>query len=189
MENNKLALPTIAELFTDNIEDAYKSEQLNHFLNQEPNPKWIKEHPFVKNHKYIPIDKVEFLLRKVFKKYRIEVLNTGMLLNAIQVTVRVWYLDPTTGEMDYHDGVGASELQTQQGTGNLKIDMSNINKGAVTMALPIAKTLAVKDACDHFGKLFGSDLNRKDTMEFKPDENIKNAFDVSKELTTKLLDK
>jgi hypothetical protein len=37
------------------------------------------------------------------------------------------------------------------------------------MAFPIAKTIAIKDACDHFGKLFGSDLNRKDTINYQPD--------------------
>jgi hypothetical protein len=34
------------------------------------------------------------------------------------------------------------------------------------MAFPIAKTVAIKDACDHFGKLFGSDLNRKDDITY-----------------------
>jgi hypothetical protein len=37
------------------------------------------------------------------------------------------------------------------------------------MAFPIAKTVAVKDACDHFGKLFGSDLNRKDVITYEVD--------------------
>lgn len=189
MDNQLIALPTVAELFADNIQDAYKSEQLNHLLNQEPNQNWVKVHPFINNHKYLPIDKVEFLLRKIFKQYRIEVLHTGMLLNAVQVTVRVHYLNPVTGTMEFHDGVGACELQTKQGTGNLQMDMSNINKGAVTMALPIAKTFAVKDACDHFGKLFGCDLNRKDTIAFTPDEKLKPATDLSNELTSKLLDK
>ena len=36
------------------------------------------------------------------------------------------------------------------------------------MAFPMAKTIAIKDACDHFGKLFGADLNRKDTIAFIP---------------------
>ena len=37
------------------------------------------------------------------------------------------------------------------------------------MAFPIAKTVAVKDACDAFGKLFGSDLNRKDVIAYELD--------------------
>ncbi len=68
--------------------------------------------------------------------------------------------------------------------------MSNINKGAVSMALPIAKTIAVKDACDHFGKIFGSDLNRKESVAFIGDEKLQTkAQEVSQKLTSKLLDK
>jgi hypothetical protein len=40
------------------------------------------------------------------------------------------------------------------------------------MALPIAKTVAIKDACDHFGDLFGSNLNRKDVISFQVDETL-----------------
>ena len=40
------------------------------------------------------------------------------------------------------------------------------------MAYPLAKSLAVKDACDHFGKVFGSDLNRKDVVQYEGDKNI-----------------
>ena len=93
-------------------------------------------------------------------------------MNAVEVTVRIHYLDPATGEMMYHDGVGAQELQTMRDTGALKLDMSNVNRGAVQMALPIAKTLAIKDACDHFGRLFGADLNRKDLLKYEPDMKI-----------------
>jgi hypothetical protein len=50
--------------------------------------------------------------------------------------------------------------------------MSNVNRGAVTMALPIAKSVAIKDACDHFGDLFGANLNRKDTIQFFGDSQL-----------------
>jgi hypothetical protein len=70
----------------------------------------------------------------------------------------------------YHDGIGAMQLQVAKGTS--PADLSNINQGALSMAYPIAKTLAIKDACDHFGKLFGCDLNRRDTMPFTIDKDI-----------------
>jgi hypothetical protein len=81
-------------------------------------------------------------------------------------------LHPVLNEWLYHDGVGAQEIQTTKDSGSLKLDMSNINRGAIMMALPIAKTIAVKDACDHFGRLFGSDLNRKDTVELMANEKL-----------------
>ncbi len=36
------------------------------------------------------------------------------------------------------------------------------------MALPSAKSYAIKDAADHLGSLFGRDLNRKDAPAFSP---------------------
>lgn len=167
----KNELPTLAEL-TKDVSLAWKNDSLNLLLNQQPPANWVKVHPYISNYKYLPIDKCEYLLRKIFKQYKIEVLKTGMLLNAIEVTVRVHYVDPISGDWMFHDGTGAQELQTQKDSGNLKLDMSNVNRGAVTMALPIAKTVAVKDACDHFGDLFGANLNRKDTLVFTVDKNL-----------------
>lgn len=181
-------LPTIAEL-TGDIEAAFKNDQFNLLMNQEPPLKWVKKHPYISNHHYMPIDKVEYLLKKLFKLYKIEVLKTGMLLNTVEVQVRVHYLHPVVNEWMFHDGVGAQELQTQKDSGNLKLDMSNVNRGAVTMALPIAKSLAIKDAADHLGKLFGADLNRKDTLSFMADKglnyeemltDLKQLFEVKK---------
>ena len=165
-------IPTIAEIFEqgDNLELAYQNEQLNLLLNQNPNEKWVKTHPFIKNYKYLPIDKVEFLLKKIFKQYKIEILREGTAFNGVYVVTRVHYLNPVTGLFDFHDGIGACQLQTAKGTS--ASDLININNGAISMAFPIAKTIAVKDACDHFGRLFGADLNRNDLIPFQIDNNI-----------------
>lgn len=163
---------TITSLFKQLDFDVIPLEQLNVILSTPPPATWVKVHPFIKGYNYLPIDKVEYLLRRCFKKYQIEVIKTAQLFNAIEVTVRVHYLNPATNEMMYHDGVGAQELQTTKNSGNLKTDMSNVNKGAVMMALPIAKSIAIKDACDHFGDLFGANLNRKDIVQFMGDNEL-----------------
>lgn len=179
METKK-NLPTIADLTTD-LELAYKSDELNLLLNQQPPKDWIKQHPFVKSHHYVPIDKVEHLLKKIFKNYKIEITSQGNCFNGVWVTVRVHYQHLITGEWNYHDGIGSSQLQTKKDTS--PADLININNGALSMAFPIAKTLAIKDACHHFGKLFGSDLNRKDTVEYYLDSNLMPAtLDEVKEL-------
>ena len=162
-------LPTIAEL-TGDIELAYKNDQLNLLLNQPPPVKWVKEHPFIKNYKYLPIDKIELLLKKIFKEYRIEILGQGTAFNGVWVTVRVHYVSPVTNEWSYHDGIGAAQLQTAKGTS--PADLININNGALQMAFPIAKTVAIKDACDMFGNLFGANLNRKDVIEYTTDNKL-----------------
>jgi len=159
-------VPTLEEIYQGNHELAFQNERLNLLLNQEPKKEWVKEHPFIKGHKYIPIDKIEFMLKKIFGKYRIEILREGASFNGVFVVVRVWYQHPVTGEMEFHDGIGACQLQTQ--SGKSPADLANLNNGALSMAYPMAKTIAIKDACDHFGKLFGADLNRKDTMAFIP---------------------
>lgn len=162
-------LPTLADLTTD-IELAFKQDQFNLLMNQNPPEKWVKTHPYIKGHKYIPIERVEFLLRKIFKVYSIEITGQGTAFNGVWVTVRVKVKHPITGDEIYHDGIGACQLQTAKGTS--PADLANINNGALSMAFPIAKTLAIKDACDNFGKLFGSDLNRKDEIPYQVDEAL-----------------
>jgi len=172
-------LPTIQELFEDNIELAGKSEGLNAILNTNPPEKWIKEHPYIRDHKYLPIDKVEYLLRKIFKHYSIEITGQGTAFNGVWVTVRVSYFNPATGQFSHQDGIGAMQLQTAKGTS--PADLGNINNGALSMAFPIAKTLAIKDACDLIGNIFGANLNRRDAIGFQPDmeliKNYSNALD------------
>lgn len=166
----KNELPTIQEL-VKNVELYEKNDKLNFLLNQQPPKTWIKTHPYIKvkneqgqsvPYLYLPIDKVEYLMRKIFKKYRIEILREGVAFNGVFVCVRVHYKDFITDEWDFHDGIGSINLQTKKGSS--PADLQNINNGALSMAFPLAKTLAIKDACDMFGKLFGSDLNRRDTL-------------------------
>ncbi|CAB5225998.1 hypothetical protein UFOVP756_29 [uncultured Caudovirales phage] len=162
-------LPKIKDIY-ENIELAIKKDGLIVVLNQPPKVEWVKEHPYIKGYKYLPIERIEFLLKSIFKTdYKIEVLKTGLLLNTVEVTVRVHFRDIITKEWMFHDGVGAQEIQTQKNTGHLLLDMSNINRGAVTMALPIAKTMAIKDACDNIGNIFGANLNRKDIIHYEQD--------------------
>lgn len=170
MEGQVQKLPTLAEIHEENLEVAFKNEQLNLILNSQPKAEWIKIHPFIKDYKYIPIDKIEYLLRRIFKFYRIEILREGVSFNGVYVVVRVHYLNPVTNQWDFYDGIGAQQLQTKAGTS--AADLININNGAVSMAFPIAKTVAIKDACDHFGSLFGANLNRKDSIAYTPDNSV-----------------
>lgn len=159
-------LPKIKDIYSDKL-TVQKDDVFVTLMNQPPQPKWVKEHPFIKGYKYLPIERVEYLLKTIFKRYRIEITGQGQSFNGVWVTVRVHYLHPITNEWDFHDGIGASQLQTAKGTS--PADLGNINNGALSMAYPNAKTIAIKDACDHFGKLFGADLNRKDVISYELD--------------------
>jgi len=159
-------LPKIKDIY-GGIAEIQKNDEFTVLMNQPPVSDWIKVHPYIDGYKYLPIERVEYLLKTIFKRYRIEITGQGTAFNGVWVTVRVHYQHPVTGEWDYHDGIGACALQTKKGAS--PADLANINNGALSMAFPIAKTVAIKDACDHFGKLFGSDLNRKDIITYNID--------------------
>lgn len=187
-ENNlptvkKNELPKLKDLVTD-IVGYEKSDELNFLLNQSVPEKWVKKHPFIKNHKYLPIDKVEYLLRKIFKRYRIEVLREGTSFNGVYVAVRVHYLNPVYNDWDYHDGIGAIHLQVKSGSS--PSELQNINNGALSMAYPLAKTLAIKDACDMFGDLFGANLNRDESLGYSMDAKKQTEDDKLEEIQSLL---
>lgn len=165
-------LPKLADLHKD-INEAFKTDQLNLLLNQPPHETWLKNHPTakVKNNRnenvsarYLPIDKVEFLMTYIFGQWKVEVLDAKLILNSAVVTIRLHYLNPVTGEWSYHDGVGAKSVQLDAGA--KPSDLSAIKSEAVMMAVPSAKSYAIKDAAEHLGPLFGRDLNRRDIIEF-----------------------
>jgi len=162
MSENKL--PELSELELNPVE-AFKNDQLKVLLNA-PIPKaWIKIHPFAKNVKYIPVDKIELMLDKVFQFWNLEVKNYQQMFNAVAVHVRLHYKNPITGEMQFQDGLGAVQIQTKKDCS--PADLASINNNAVMMALPAAESYALKDAAEKLGDLFGRNLNRKDTIAFK----------------------
>lgn len=176
MNKEKNTLPKLSDLYEDNIELAFKSDKFNYLVNQNPKEEWIGVNGQANNSKYIPIGIVETLLQKLFKQHKIEVLNTQTMFNAIAVTVRVHFWSGIDNQWHFHDGVGAVELQTKKDTGVLKPDFSNLNRMAVMMALPMAKSYAIKDACEHIGRIFGRDLNRKDTLEYLEDVSLSSKW-------------
>lgn len=169
-------LPTLADLHHD-IEIAFKNDKFNMLVNQEPPASWIKNHPTAKKEKllengqtikvpidYLPIEKVEFMLHRIFQEWKIELLREGQLFNSVYASVRLHYKHPISGEWFFHDGAGAVGVQTD--AGKSAADLSAIKASAVQIALPAAISYALKDAAEHIGKLFGRDLNRKDTLPF-----------------------
>jgi hypothetical protein len=155
-------LPQLKDLHHD-VQQAFKDDQLNLLLNQPPHQSWIKKHPMTKGD-YLPIDKVEFLLTRIFQHWKVEVLSYAQLFQSVSVHVRLHYKNPLTSEWSYQDGLGACPVQTD--SGKSAADLSAIKASAVQMALPAAESYAIKDAAEKLGSLFGKDLNRKDTIAF-----------------------
>ncbi|GIV35327.1 MAG: hypothetical protein KatS3mg031_2862 [Chitinophagales bacterium] len=60
------------------------------------------------------------------------------------------------------EGVGAAPVKTAQGSGAL--DLDKMNSSALMTGFPAAESFAIKDAAEKLGRIFGSDLNRKDVL-------------------------
>lgn len=161
--SNIQKLPTLQELYSDTAL-VNKQNQLNIILNAEPKKEWVREHPFVKNLKYLPIERVEYLLTMIFTKWRVEVKEVKLLANSIVTTVRVFVQDPISGEWDWQDGIGAMPIQVSKGSGAVEFD--KMNSSAIQIGAPSSESFAVKDACEKFGRIFGKDLNRKDNVNY-----------------------
>lgn len=143
------------------------------FVNHAPPKQFVLDHPLANGVKYIPIGQIEKMLDRIFKSWNVEVLREGQLLNSIYVTVRVNYLHPILNEWQHQDGVGAMTIQVEKGKD--ASDLKAIKSNAIMLALPAAKSFAIKDAVEHIGKSFGRDINRKDMIIFSPSTSVTQA--------------
>jgi hypothetical protein len=185
MKNAVAKIPSLTDLVLES-EESIKENHLMVLLNQEPPETWLSKHPTVKTKdqtgnlvpaSYLPINRVEYLLSRIFGKWWVEVRSTALMANSVTVTVRVHVLNPVTKEIEWNDGVGASPIQTEKDAGAM--DWNKAKSAGVQMALPSAESYAIKDACEKWGKLFGKDLNRKDPINY--DSLLKNQSNVSYE--------
>lgn len=156
-------IPSLTDLYEDKAL-INKQNQLNIILNAEPKKEWVQVHPIVKN-KYLPIERIEYLLTMIFTKWRVEIKEVKILANSIVTTVRVHVKDPLTGEWDYQDGVGAMPIQISKEAGSA-IAFDKMNSSAIQIGSPASESFAIKDACEKFGRIFGKDLNRKDNVNY-----------------------
>src|SRR5690625_2841405 len=153
-------LPTLQEL-NQAPDIAFKNDQFNLLVNQKPPEKWIKKAPaFMGGQSYIPIEKIEFLLKKLFQNYSIEVKSVQQLANSICVVVRIHYNHPVTGVKMFQDGIGAAPLKVDKG--HSAAEMAHIKSSAVMTGAPAAESFAIKDAAEKLGAIFGANINRKD---------------------------
>ena len=156
-------LPTLQELRSD-VDIKADQNQLNVILNAEPPKDWIKDHPFAKGVKYLPIQRVEYLLTRIFLKWNVEIKSVAVIANSVVVTVRLFYQDVMADAMLWQDGIGAAPIHTEKGKG--ATDFEHVLTDSVMKAAPAAESYAIKDAAEKIGKLFGKDLNRADKIMY-----------------------
>ena len=162
MTTPKIILPALKDLYDGDLSLKQGQNELNLLLNQPPNPNWIKEHPFAKGVKYIPIERIEYLLTRLFIKWRVEVKQIQVIANSCVVTVRLHYQNVEDDQWSWQDGIGAAPIQTEKDAGAM--DWNKVRTDSVMKAAPAAESYAVKDAAEKIGKIFGKDMNRKDEI-------------------------
>lgn len=156
--------PTIPELLKMELDVNDKEQAFNVAVNQDPPKQWIKNHPIAKSVKYIPIDKIEYMLTRFFIKWWVEVKNVQTVANSAVVTVRLNYTHPINGDVRFQEGIGAAPIHTDSGAGAM--DWNAVKADSVMKAVPAAETYAIKDAAEKIGRIFGKDLNRKDIVTY-----------------------
>ena len=176
MTTEKRQLPNLSDLYDGDIELKDDQNKLNILLNQPPKASWIKDHPFAKGVKYIPINRIEYLLTRLFIKWWVEIKSIQTIANSCVVTLRLHYQNIENNEWSCQDGIGAAPIQTEKDSGAM--DWNKVRTDSVMKAAPAAESYAIKDAAEKIGKIFGKDLNRKDEIiynslpDIMPEEKI-----------------
>jgi hypothetical protein len=158
-------IPSLKEIEQMQISETGKMNALNVLLNSNPPESWIRKHPVYQSVKYISIDKIEYLLTKIFVRWWVEILSLQTIANSAVVTVRLYYQSPIDNEIMHQDGCGAAPIHTKSGAGAL--DWNNIQTDSVMKAVPAAETFAIKDAAEKIGRIFGRDLNRENLIGYE----------------------
>jgi hypothetical protein len=175
VKDNTFKLPSIADIYaaTDTMPTLQQDSVIQVLLNQPPQEQWLKDHPTAKKEviingqkqrvpiKYIPIERIEWLLTNIFVRWKVEIKWSKLVANSVEVAVRLHVYDHILEDWSWQDGIGAQPLQTDQGAG--ATDFDKIKSNAVQIALPAAESYAVKDAAEKLGKLFGKDVNRAES--------------------------
>jgi hypothetical protein len=145
LTTTKPKLPSFTDLVQD-TEMSIKDNNLTVLLNQPPPENWLLEHPTIKGYKYLTVQRVEWLMTRIFGKTQTIIKDTKILANSVCVTVSVTVTNPVTGEKETQDGAGACPIQTDKGAGAM--DWNAAKADGVMKALPAAESYAFKDACE-----------------------------------------
>lgn len=161
MEQNKKHLPTINEITSMELSEREKGNALNVLLNQPPPEKWLKKQD---NVWHLPVDKVKYLLTKIFIDWYDEIKSVQVIANSVTVTLTLHYLDPITEKWARVDGIGAAPINTKKG--HNAMDFENVIHDSVHKCAPAAAAFALKNAAKKLGKIFGSDLMNDDAISY-----------------------
>lgn len=124
--------------------NAVPADQIERILSWNPKKEWTEKLEELNGYKYLPIDKIEWLLTRLFSKYTLTITHVVSDDKRCIVAVELNY--PIGDVWHTRAGVGCCDVSGQHTSAT---------------AFPTAKSIAVRDAAEMIGNIFGANLNRK----------------------------
>lgn len=148
-------------------EEKMRLEKFMKALNSPPNDSEIMRNPHAGNIMYLPISYVEMTLDEMFfGLWKTENFRWQVMVNEIVGSLDLHVKHPITGEWIVRTGASATMIRQQKGATISEVDKKIHN--ALEMDMPHLKADCIVNAARSLGKLFGRDLNRKFTDNYKP---------------------
>lgn len=156
----------LANLSTSNLSAI---EQFTKILNTDPPASSLKKTPDGRADT-MPISFVEAKLDEVYlRQWGAEDIHVQQLANEVLIWLTLWVIDPQTKERITRPGFAAVQITVDKvpedlagsGRNAWALDMANKKPNAMYLAFPKGKSLAIKNAAQSLGIIFGRNLNRK----------------------------
>lgn len=163
-------------------------QEFTKLLNKEPDPKELSSTPDGRA-KTLPISYVEMTLDEIFAgQWGTRNFTTRVIANEVCGELELYVMHPVTGNEITRVGSAAIIIQVDRAPDGVNKnewanDPRNKKPNALDLGYPKLKAECVKNAAASLGKVFGRDINRKESDSFKrqyvviPDNIIKAALD------------
>lgn len=159
-------------------------EEFTKRLNEAPPKEGVERTPDGKA-ETLTISHVEGKLDEIYlRQWGYEKCEFSVVANELCCDVIVWVLDPSTGIKITRAGTAAIAIMVDRAPDNLKgqeknqwaLNLANKKPNALKMNRPAVKALALKNAVQSLGVVFGRNLNRKN--EDQPEEYYTQELDA-----------
>jgi len=157
----------MANELTESQKEKMSLERFMKALNTSPPDAEIYTNPHAGGVKYLPISYVEMSLDEMFfGLWKTENFRFQVMVNEIVGSIDLHVKHPITGEWIVRTGASATMIRQQKGATISEVDKKIHN--ALEMDMPHLKADCIANAARSLGKLFGRDLNRKFTDNYRP---------------------
>lgn len=155
------------------------------FLNKLPKKSAIKVNKYADNSLYLPIGEIEQKLDELYAGlWSTSNMNFQVVANSVVCSLQLRVFHPVAKIWLTRAGIGAVPIQLNKGEHEL--NFSTIKSDAIRKNAGASKAMAVRNAAQTLGAIFGRNLNREDVSDYTPlteqvtnfDENISSAKDL-----------